>query len=104
MPRSVLTHLQNRNIELQVVGTAASLRFYDQAKVDDAVRRSIGNAKSGDDEDMRDDDLGVKVWKDEDEWSDWKQVGEPILHIEVRTTLPSRIIELMMFSCDAGPT
>ncbi|KAE8253989.1 hypothetical protein A4X13_0g3585 [Tilletia indica] len=27
---------------------------------------------------------GFKIWRDVDEWSSWKKVGDPVLHIELR--------------------
>lgn len=104
---SRLTH-QIPEIEMQIVATQASLHFYDQAKVDAAVQaEAAGQVDSNDqsimavDGDVRPSSggVGVRVWKDEDEWSvcspltstlssaerqDWKQIGDPILHIELR--------------------
>lgn len=51
------------NVDVQVVATKASLHFFDKA----AVERE-----------------GTRVWEDADEWSDWKKIGDPILHIELR--------------------
>lgn len=53
------------NVDVQVVATKPSLHFYDRAAVEAS-------------------NPGVRVWTDEDEWSDWKKIGEPILHIELR--------------------
>ncbi|WVQ80730.1 hypothetical protein IAT38_002835 [Cryptococcus sp. DSM 104549] len=66
------------NIDVQVVATKASTHFYSQEDIDKSVRGSLGL------EDDYEGDVGVRVWTDEDEWADWKKVGEPILHIELR--------------------
>ncbi|ORX36609.1 flavo protein [Kockovaella imperatae] len=77
---------RNHNIDLQIVATKASLHFYNQAKVDEAVRRVLGPGSQSvtDNPTLADDSTGVRVWTDEDEWSDWNQLGDPILHIELR--------------------
>ncbi|OCF60654.1 phosphopantothenoylcysteine decarboxylase [Kwoniella mangroviensis CBS 10435] len=71
---------QSGDIALQIVATKSSTHFCNQQTVDAAIRKSLGVSE---DENVPD-DLGVRVWTDEDEWSDWKKVGEPILHIELR--------------------
>ncbi|WVQ67630.1 uncharacterized protein L199_005833 [Kwoniella botswanensis] len=71
---------QSGDIALQIVATKSSTHFCNQRTVDAAIRKSFGISE---DENVPD-DLGVRVWTDEDEWSDWKKVGEPILHIELR--------------------
>lgn len=70
---------QSPNIDVQVVATKASTYFYSQEDVDNSVRSAL-NLPDG----QTGEHFGVRVWTDEDEWSDWKQVGEPILHIELR--------------------
>lgn len=74
---SRLTH-QIPEIEMQIVATQASLHFYDQAKVDAAVQaEAAGQVNSNDQSIMAVDGdvgpssggVGVRVWKDEDEWS-----------------------------------
>ncbi|GFZ43910.1 hypothetical protein JCM24511_01630, partial [Saitozyma sp. JCM 24511] len=77
MPDIVGALSRDQNISLQVVGTPSSLHFYSQESVDASVRASLGLHTV-------EDDVGVKVWVDADEWSDWKKVGDPILHIELR--------------------
>lgn len=59
----IVEKLKSANVEVQVVATQASLHFFDKAEVE----RS-----------------GTNVWEDADEWSDWKKIGDPILHIELR--------------------
>ncbi|WVQ99478.1 hypothetical protein IAU59_006613 [Kwoniella sp. CBS 9459] len=68
------------NISVQVVSTKSSTHFCNQPIVDAALRHAYG-VNNGT---AVPDDFGVRVWTDEDEWSDWKKVGEPILHIELR--------------------
>ena len=29
-------------------------------------------------------ELGIKIYKDDDEWSSWNERGDPVLHIELR--------------------
>ncbi|OWT41933.1 phosphopantothenoylcysteine decarboxylase [Cryptococcus neoformans Tu401-1] len=71
--------VKSPNIDVQVVATKASTYFYSQEDVDNSVRSAL-NLPDG----QTGEHFGVRVWTDEDEWSDWKQVGEPILHIELR--------------------
>ncbi|WWC62173.1 uncharacterized protein I303_104766 [Kwoniella dejecticola CBS 10117] len=73
---------QSGDVDLQIVSTNSATHFCNQAIVDEAVRKAYeGKGKTSE---LLPDDLGVRVWTDEDEWSDWKKVGEPILHIELR--------------------
>ncbi|WVF71395.1 hypothetical protein IAT40_006199 [Kwoniella sp. CBS 6097] len=72
------------DIAVQVVSTKSSTHFCNQATVDAALRSAYGVNKDTPVSVPVPDDFGVKVWTDEDEWSDWKKVGEPILHIELR--------------------
>ncbi|WVR07056.1 hypothetical protein IAU60_004095 [Kwoniella sp. DSM 27419] len=67
-------------IDVQVVATESATHFCSQDSVDAAVRRAF----TTDDDKGYTDEFGVRVWTDKDEWSDWKNVGEPILHIELR--------------------
>lgn len=65
LPNIVAELCADGNVEVQVVATKSSLHFYDKAAVEAAHP-------------------GVNVWTDVDEWSDWKKIGDPILHIELR--------------------
>ncbi|WWC70181.1 uncharacterized protein I206_104130 [Kwoniella pini CBS 10737] len=77
----IATALSNSGeIALQIVSTKSATHFSNQTVVDEAIRKSLTNLTT----EKLPDDLGVRVWTDEDEWSDWKKVGEPILHIELR--------------------
>ncbi|ODO05448.1 hypothetical protein L198_02141 [Cryptococcus wingfieldii CBS 7118] len=71
--------LKNKNIALQIVATKASTHFFSQTDIDSSICSSISVPPSDSSP-----DIGVRVWTDEDEWADWKKVGEPILHIELR--------------------
>ncbi|KAG0149059.1 hypothetical protein CROQUDRAFT_74734 [Cronartium quercuum f. sp. fusiforme G11] len=64
LPSIVKSLSMYSGIEIQVVTTAHSLHFYDAAAV------------------LTHDGDPVKVWKDADEWSNWDQISDPILHIE----------------------
>ncbi|KAK4684995.1 phosphopantothenoylcysteine decarboxylase, partial [Tremellales sp. Uapishka_1] len=75
IPEIVGALSRDASIAVQVVATKASLHFYNQAEVDKAVRAACG---------ADEDTVGVQVWTDEDEWSDWRKIGDPILHIELR--------------------
>ncbi|BEI89909.1 uncharacterized protein CcaverHIS019_0212710 [Cutaneotrichosporon cavernicola] len=65
MPLIVEALGADANVEVQVVATGSSLHFYDSSAIEAAHD-------------------GVGVWADADEWSDWKKIGDPILHIELR--------------------
>lgn len=65
IPNIVAALGSDSNVQVQVIGTDASLYFYDKEAVEEQNK-------------------GVNVWRDVDEWSDWKKIGDPILHIELR--------------------
>ncbi|XAO23898.1 hypothetical protein I312_102683 [Cryptococcus bacillisporus CA1280] len=54
-----------------MVATTVSTYFYSQDDVDNSVRSALNlcDGQTGE-------DFGVRVWTDEDEWSDWKHVGD----------------------------
>ncbi|KAF9502288.1 flavoprotein [Pleurotus eryngii] len=58
--RELLTY---KRVKITVVATKASLAFYSKSDIEQA---------------------GVFVWVDDDEWSPGYQIGDPILHIELR--------------------
>jgi len=62
-PLIVQELLKTDGVRVQVVATKSSLTFYDRHLVEQ---------------------MGVSVWTDDDEWSSWKKIGDPILHIELR--------------------
>ncbi|KAK1924224.1 flavoprotein [Papiliotrema laurentii] len=74
------------SVAVQIVATKSSLHFYSQEQVDQAVQSAQVTAEADAEEEQttRHEVRGVKVWTDADEWSDWKQIGDPILHIELR--------------------
>jgi phosphopantothenoylcysteine decarboxylase len=49
--------------EVKVISTKSALYFFNQQQLPEAVGRIAG---------------------DEDEWHDWKAVGDPVMHIELR--------------------
>lgn len=52
------------NIDIQIIATKASTHFYSQEDVDKSVQSALNLS----DEEMQD-DVGVRIWTDEDEWS-----------------------------------
>ncbi|KAK8864428.1 hypothetical protein IAR55_001676 [Kwoniella newhampshirensis] len=70
--------------DVQVVTTRASSAFYTQDAIDQSVRQALDGSQRVENGDSHAEEVGVRVWTDEDEWSDWKKVGDPILHIELR--------------------
>lgn len=101
--------LSYENIRIQVISTKASRHFYKEEEIVQHVssgdhglnftRQHPGynseysvkslaaeNAAAYDavDKDYSDRGPRLQFWKDEDEWSIWKNVGDPILHIELR--------------------
>ncbi|ODN82093.1 hypothetical protein L202_02407 [Cryptococcus amylolentus CBS 6039] len=78
VPDIVAALAKNRDIDVQIVATKASTHFYSQNDIDSSVRKSLQLSDSATG------DVGYKVWTDTDEWSDWRKVGDPILHIELR--------------------
>ncbi|KIM55245.1 hypothetical protein SCLCIDRAFT_1221278, partial [Scleroderma citrinum Foug A] len=55
--------LKYRDVKVEVVSTKPSLTFFDAEAVEET---------------------GARVWTDDDEWSGSYQIGDPILHIELR--------------------
>ncbi|KZO97003.1 flavo protein [Calocera viscosa TUFC12733] len=66
-PLIVQELLNYENTLVQVVSTKPSMHFFDAGKLE-ADNLAVG----------------VKVWKDEDEWATWDRMGDPVLHIELR--------------------
>jgi len=64
LPLIVKELLKYKNVQVQVASTKPSLAFFPKSEVEE--------------------NEGVYVWTDEDEWSSWNQRGDPILHIELR--------------------
>ncbi|KAG9051655.1 hypothetical protein FS837_000043 [Tulasnella sp. UAMH 9824] len=67
---NILGPLQYQDVQIQVAATKSSLVFYNRENIEKLSDTSDGRQ--------------VRVWTDDDEWSSWKKVGDPILHIELR--------------------
>lgn len=90
--------LEHANVRVQVIATRSSLHFYDKARVaaldESSASTSVYTVASLAQENLhasreataqKQDSLPrAHLWTDEDEWSTWKKVGDPILHIELR--------------------
>ncbi|RXK35027.1 hypothetical protein M231_07730 [Tremella mesenterica] len=95
-PDIVAALAKKPHIDLQVVATNASLHFFNQDQIDKAVYTALYGAhpsshsagtdggRWGSSGTYENDPRRVTVWTDTDEWSDWRKVGDPILHIELR--------------------
>ncbi|KAG8756531.1 hypothetical protein FRC14_002971 [Serendipita sp. 396] len=64
IPLIVKELLKYEHVRIQVVATKASLMFYNAQEIEEKEN--------------------VRVWRDEDEWTSWTKVSDPILHIELR--------------------
>lgn len=78
-------------MHVHVVATKASLHFFDKDSLSPApyttsdlaaLNRAAGTPEEAA---LHAQVPRVCVWTDEEEWSSWTQVGDPVLHIEVRT-------------------
>ncbi|KAG8907899.1 hypothetical protein FRB99_001759 [Tulasnella sp. 403] len=67
-PFIVAELLKYSSVQVQVAATKSSLVFYSKEAV----------------QSLSDKGHNVSVWTDEDEWSTWNKIGDPILHIELR--------------------
>lgn len=52
---------KNRNFKIQIITTEHAKHFFKETELPE----------------------NVKLWSDEDEWSSWKNHGDPVLHIEL---------------------
>ncbi|KAL9933738.1 hypothetical protein V8E36_007396 [Tilletia maclaganii] len=59
--------------------TGQSYGVNDLARENKAARSTAFSSRGGDRSHG-----GFKLWDNRDEWDDWKQVGDPVLHIELR--------------------
>ncbi|GAA5826317.1 hypothetical protein JCM5353_003790 [Sporobolomyces roseus] len=66
VPLIVRELLQFDKVQVQVVASKSALHFFDKEEIE---REQQGK---------------VKVWTDEEEWTGWSRIGDPILHIELR--------------------
>ena len=91
--------LQYGNVRVQVIATRAALHFFDPAQLRaletprsapytirdlahenlDAQAQWLGDDSAS----PRQDAPRIHLWTDEDEWTGWSGVGDPVLHIEV---------------------
>eukprot|EP00127_Corallochytrium_limacisporum_P007431 Clim_evm34s251 gene=Clim_evmTU34s251 len=62
--RSTLRNRFPSGIKVRVVTTSSAQHFYDKGEVEQKI--------------------GAPIWNDEDEWSMWQRMGDPVLHIELR--------------------
>ncbi|BGO88899.1 hypothetical protein NBRC10512v2_000844 [Rhodotorula toruloides] len=65
-PLIVRELLKHDKVDVQVVATKSATHFFDATEIEKAY--------SG----------RVRVWTDADEWAGWNQIGDPVLHIELR--------------------
>lgn len=87
IPLMVESLLRNEHVRIQIIASKSSLHFYDanainrQYSTTDYTLTALAkeNAQQGGHVSSR-----AHVWTDADEWSSWKQVGDSILHIELR--------------------
>lgn len=97
VPLIVESLLQHDNVCVQIISTKASARFYDgRALLSSAGKRDPSRAYTVADlaRENREAAREVKteqiaspplhLWTDEDEWEQWSEVGDAILHIELR--------------------
>jgi Flavoprotein len=64
IPLIVKSLLAHENVEVQIITTKSAKHFFDVEKMKN--------------------ELGVKVWEDDDDWKTWHELSDPILHIELR--------------------
>lgn len=89
----VETLLHFANVRIQVISSDASLHFYDPDRITQSCQEkgllrmtpsyTVASLAS-ENANARDTNLNLHFWHDRDEWNGWRQVGDPILHIELR--------------------
>ncbi|KAJ2655444.1 hypothetical protein IWW48_005531 [Coemansia sp. RSA 1200] len=62
---------QNMRIEVAVAASNSALHFFRQEQLPPPSDQEAGGA-------------GVTLYTDKDEWAQWKKIGDPVLHIELR--------------------
>ncbi|BGP29386.1 hypothetical protein JCM10296v2_001125 [Rhodotorula toruloides] len=65
-PLIVRELLKHDKVDVQVVATKSATHFFDAGEIEKEYAHR------------------VRVWTDADEWAGWKQIGDPVLHIELR--------------------
>ncbi|KAL4398754.1 glutamine amidotransferase subunit [Malassezia pachydermatis] len=90
VPLMVQALLKYAHVHVHVVATKASLHFFDKDSLSPApyttsdlaaLNRAAGTPEEAA---LHAQVPRVCVWTDEEEWSSWTQVGDPVLHIELR--------------------
>jgi phosphopantothenoylcysteine decarboxylase len=81
--------LRARGATIVLVATANGLRFLGQA-----VLRADWTVQSPATEELVGffQDRGVRLYTDKDEWQNWRQLGDPVLHIEIRRQADALLI------------
>lgn len=85
----IVERLASHRVHVYVVASAASQHFFSKAQVDRLDERATAFT-THDLAEMNRTGLHrastprVRVWTDEDEWTAWKALGDPVLHIELR--------------------
>jgi phosphopantothenoylcysteine decarboxylase len=87
IPLIVEALLQHANVRVQLVATEHSLHFFDAAALGEQAGYGVQDLAQENRAAVRNLPPTARprmhVWRDADEWSSWKSVGDPILHIEV---------------------
>lgn len=63
----VINEFAGRGCDVCVILTQAARKFVDKEELDEYFQ-----------------EYSIRVYTDDDEWSDWKKVGDPVTHIELR--------------------
>lgn len=86
VPLMVERLLQYENVRVQVIASKSALSFFNGEAINQQPENANYSITELADEVKRGRDFffPAHVWTDEDEWSSWKRVGDPILHIELR--------------------
>lgn len=95
IPLIVEKLLEHANVRVQIIATKSSLHFYDRKAIigpeGHATPYTVGslaqeNLHASRERTPQDQRIlpRAHLWTDEDEWSTWTKVGDPILHIELR--------------------
>ncbi|GAC98837.1 hypothetical protein PHSY_006432 [Pseudozyma hubeiensis SY62] len=80
------------NVRVQIIATDNSLHFYDRRRIEE-LNLAAGGGSNYDVSSLADENRlapsslpapRVKLWTNADEWSSFRSIGDPILHIELR--------------------
>lgn len=72
---------QYAHVHVYVVATTSSRHFFSMPRTSFTVHDLAEMNRTGVQKDQA---PRVHVWTDEDEWQAWQQMGDPVLHIELR--------------------